>query len=285
MRAGGLLLVVALLGSDGAWAWGQQGHHYLATHALDALPTTHCLRQWLAARADNGFREASMAPDVRRERDSETFDPHEGPRHYLDVDAVTPPASYPRELEAVVKQFGEARAEKLGRLPWHVESVLSELTALFKKGDEPAVATAFAEATHYISDAYSPLHATLEYNPKLGPEDGDGAHIRYEERMFEPAGRLDEVAAAVAVPRATKAKSPRDAKFEAILSGLPLAGQIVAADVAAKGDATKLFAATKALTARRFSEAIRAETDLLVRAWKDAGSPRLPAMPDKCSMK
>ncbi len=278
------LLLLLLLPAGRALAWGDDPHRWFARNAARALPPSACVRQWLERHADAAYADHGVDPDRWRDRDSPDFRPDEGPTHYLDVDAAQPPSSYPREWAQVEARFGEEAARKQGRVPWKVEEQLARLSAAFKAGDEPRALLEVAHLSHYVSDAFSPLHATLDYNPRLSPEDKEGLHLRYEGRLFEDASRRAWVAARAlrALPRVTERVEPRAAIFEALFGDLPDARRLREADIAAGGAVEPLYLATREWTSRRWAEAVALSSALVAQAWSDAGSPRLSGTDEQC---
>ncbi len=267
-----------------AQAWGEDAHRWFARNAARALSPSACVRQWLASRADAAFADKAIDPDRWRDRDSPDFRPDEGPQHYLDVDAAQPPETYPRTWAEAVNRFGEAAAFKQGRVAWKVEEQLAKLQEAFRAGDEDAALRELAYLSHYVSDAFSPLHATLEFNPRLSPEDQEGLHLRYEGRLFEDASRRAWVAARALgqLPRVTERVEPVASVFEVLLSDLSLARRLREADVAAKGDVEGIHQATREWTAKRWAEQVALGSALVAQAHAEAGAPRLSGTAKGC---
>lgn len=276
-----LLALIACLVPAVSNAWGDDGHRWLAEHALDALPPKTCVREWFAGQATPAFLELATAPDAWRSPSSPRYSPEEGPAHYLDIDAASPPTDYPREWAEVERRFGKERAAKLGRVPWKVEALAADLTRAFQSKNDAQALVTLALLSHYLTDAFSPLHATLRYNPRLGESDGEGLHERYEQRMLAAPKRRAQVAKATLRQLGRPTQAPVRAEvFRALRRGAQHVNALIAADSL---DAEVLFARTQALTAQRWAEALTLLGSVVQTAWSDAGSPGLPRTRPDCA--
>ena len=111
--------------------------------------------------------------------------PDEGPRHYIDIDhyGVYPYSTLPRKWTEAAAKFGEDSLNKLGIVPWHVQTMLNRLTNAFKEKNYSLIMKNSAEIGHYISDAHVPLHASSNHNGQLTNQ--KGIHGFWESRVPE----------------------------------------------------------------------------------------------------
>ncbi len=271
-----LILVPAL-----AWGWGFEGHRRLASQLHEPLPAGSCLRQLIESRQGAGFQDQAADPDRWRLDSHPQYDPNEWHRHYLQIDWVNPIWDYPRdwaEAQAKLKH----NAERNGRVPWRVEEYYGKLVDALKEKDEALVMTTLAHLSHYVTDAYSVLHDTRNFDPS-------GLHERWESDMLEARARLDGVTQASRGYYGTLGKA--DAKndiFEAIITGNGLVAELISADQQSKTssgapDVQALYERVKDLTARRWGDALTLMASLVATAYVEAGAPRLSGMSSSCS--
>jgi hypothetical protein len=272
MRGAALVLAVGVLWPAPARAWGADGHEAIVRLASRRVENP-CLAGFLTAKLGTLLIE-SMAPDRWKETD-----PLEGPRHYLDIDAAGDPAAYPRTFSDAVTRFGLARAVDNGTVPWRTEEMAASLAARLAERDPDAAARTAAHLGHYVGDAFSPLHATVNFDGQL--TGNPGLHERWESRMPRQYRRLIEAAADAA--RAPAAEpDPVGGVFAALLSGNAAVPRIVAADRESGGAPAALYAATGDLVAERWAGAAALLAALWEDAWARAGRPILAGMPASC---
>jgi hypothetical protein len=130
--------------------------------------------------AINFISEHAIDPDKRRYAVAE-----EGPRHFIDIDVygAHPYPALPRRWQDAVAKFGEDSLKKHGIVPWHVQTMLSRLTAAFKERNYSRIMKNSAEIGHYIADAHVPLHASSNHNGQLTNQ--KGIHGFWESRVPE----------------------------------------------------------------------------------------------------
>ncbi len=281
MRPRPFALLLCLV-STTALSWGFTGHRRLAKNMQDPLPETSCLRQWFKAKQTFELQDSACNPDRWRETD-----PSEAPRHFLQVDYATPIASYPRDWAGVETKFGRF-ALRNGQVPWRVEEVYASLAAAFAAKNETEVLRLSFVLSHYVTDSFSVLHDTSNFDPN------NGLHGRWESDMFAKAASLDAIATLTATMYGTPgAVDPKNTIFDTVIVGNGLTGQLIAADQAASGDGgvydpatyqlQTLFDLTRDLTARRWADALTVQSSLLWSAWAQAGSPELTGFSASCS--
>lgn len=272
------LLLLALV-PNLCFAWGFDGHRRLAAIMHEPLPATHCLRAWYAARQTPQLQDRACDPDRLR-----GSDPNEAVRHYLEVDWVNPPSAYPRDWQQAVEQLRNF-ATRNGTVPWRVEEQYAGLVAAFRARDVNQVLDRSFFMSHYVTDAFSVLHDTKDFDPN------DGLHSRWESDMLQPNANLDALTMQARGLFGTPGRlDPRYATFDIVLVGNGLVGQLIAADIAAGGldgglnfQRQVLFTQSRELTARRWADAVTVMSSLLWMAWAEAGAPDLPGFSAGCS--
>ena len=267
------LLLLAMWWSSASFAWGFDGHRRLASLMQDSFPQSHCLRAWFAARQTTALQDKACDPDRWRSTDAT-----EAPRHFLEVDWVSPISNYPREYAAVVALLGDRNASNNGIVPWHVEVKYAELVAAFRAKDETAILETAFVMSHYVFDSFSLLHDTKNFDPN------NGLHARWESDMLNVLANLNGITTLAATYYGTAGRAdPRNNIFDVVLVGNPLVAQLVQADTAAAGSIPALYMATKDLTARRWGDGVTVMSSILWTAWAEAGSPELTGFSSGCS--
>lgn len=265
-----ITLAVALLPAL-AFGWGFDGHRRLAQNTHEPFSQDACLRAWLV-QVTGQFNWQDKACDPDRWRQT---DPQEAPRHYLNIDYASPIESYPREWDQVVARFGQY-AEKNGTVAFRVEDLYAQLVADMKARDGAKALETVAYLSHYVTDAFSPMHDTKEQPGTL--------HLRYESDLLEPNAQIDAVTQQMRSFYGTLGQaSPRHHIYDAVIAGQPLAQRIIRDDFANNGNNDALYQNTREITARRWGDALTFLASLVGTAWVEAGKPMLPGMPNGCS--
>lgn len=273
-------LLLLLAAPNLCFAWGFDGHRRLASMMHEPLPANHCLTTWFSSRQTTALQDRSCDPD----RDRNT-DPTEAPRHYLEIDWVNPPQSYPRDWQAALDQLRQ-NATRNGTVPWRVEEQYAGLVAAFRARDVNQILDRAFYMSHYVTDSFSVLHNTRNFDPN------DGLHARWESDMLNVTANLNAIRDQARMLYGTPGRiDPRYATFDIVLVGNPLVASLIAADVAAGGlDAggggyqrQVLFTQSRDLTARRWADALTVMASLLWQAWADAGAPDLPGFTTGCA--
>ncbi|MBE2253898.1 MAG: hypothetical protein IAE78_30495 [Myxococcus sp.] len=273
-------LLLLVLFPNLCFAWGFDGHRRLASMMQEPLPANHCLTAWFTARQTTALQDRACDPDRNR-----GTDPAEAPRHYLEIDWVNPPASYPRDWQQALADLRQ-NATRNGTVPWRVEEQYAGLVDAFRARDVNLILDRAFFMSHYVTDAFSVLHDTRNFDPN------DGLHARWESDMLNTPANLNAIRDQARTLFGTPGRlDPRYATFDIVLVGNGLVSQLIAADVAAGGlDAggggyqrTVLFTQSRDLTARRWADALTVMASLLWMAWADAGSPDLPGFTAGCA--
>lgn len=262
-----------------ALAWGFDGHRRLASMMHEPLPATHCLRGWLERNQTPALQDRSCDPDRERVTDST-----EAPRHYLEIDWLNPPSSYPRDWQQAQLDLRQ-NALRNGTVPWRVEEQYQALVAAFRGNNSAAILDRIFYMSHYVTDAFSVLHNTRNFDPN------DGLHSRWESDMLNVSANINAIRDQARTYFGTPGRiDPRYATFDIVLAGQRVVPQLIAADVAAGGlDAgagyqrTVLFTESRELTARRWGDALTVMSSLIWLAWAEAGAPSLTGFANGCS--
>lgn len=270
-------ILLALFVPSFAFGWGFDGHRRLASMMQDAMPANHCLRNWYAARQTSALQDSACDPDRWRYMSSPQYDPNEWPRHFIEVDWVSPPSSYPRIFDQAVNSLGRSNAFRNGTVPWRVEELYLQLVQDFRSRNTTAILGTSFILSHYVTDSFSVLHDTKNSDPN------NGLHARWESDMLDVAANINGVATLAATFYGTPGRAdPRNNIFDIAIVGNGLVPQLVMADTAAMGNLTTLYTSTRDLTARRWGDAVTVLSSILWTAWAEAGSPELSGFTSTC---
>ncbi|MBF9236631.1 hypothetical protein I2I05_04410 [Hymenobacter sp. BT683] len=173
-----LLLAALVLAHGTAGAWGFFGHRTITQVAVYELPVS---MQAFYYRHMAELVRQSTAPDERR-----NSDPTEAPKHFIDIDHYSednPFGKMPRQYEKAVTKFTADTLQKYGTVPWVILETKDKLTEAFRQRDTVGIITYSAELSHYMGDAYVPLHTTINYDGQL--TDQKGLHSLWESQLPE----------------------------------------------------------------------------------------------------
>jgi len=160
-----------------SFCWGFYAHKKINYTAVLLLPP----EMMLLYKPNISFlEEHAVDPDKRR-----YAVPEEGPRHYIDIDhyGVYPYAELPRKWKDAVEKYSEDSLKAYGIVPWHLQNMLSRLTAAFREHDFGKIMKNSAEIGHYIADSHVPLHANSNHNGQYSNQ--KGIHGFWESRVPE----------------------------------------------------------------------------------------------------
>lgn len=265
--------------------WGMEVHRELTRRSLQGLPPE--LRPFFTVQRDF-IVEHTVDPDLWRVVGLKGERGDEDPNHFLDIDGLDDPPPFrnvPREWPAFVAKYGEARANRAGRLPWRAEEIYQLLVARFRdiaKGTSPYAADnaryLAAVLAHYIQDAHQPFHAVANYDGQLTNQ--RGIHSRFETELV-----LRNLGAISWSPVAIKPIANfREFMFETIVTSASLTKEVLDADrQAATGRElyddpyfAAFFAGSRPVLDRRLNESASGLVSAIVAAWTEAGKPALP---------
>jgi hypothetical protein len=269
-------LAVFVLLEAPAGAWGFTAHYYITARAIDRLPAA--IRPFFD-RYRTSVVEHSIDPDTYRTMGWA----EEPPRHFVDMDAYGPfPFSaLPHDYDAAVAKYGKDFVEKNGVLPWRLQQLYDWLVEAFRQQTPYArdnIKLFSAALSHYLADAYQPLHATANYDGQL--TDQQGVHARFETELFERVQPRLRVRPGALIP----ISSAREFAFTVLTESGRLADAVLTADRnAVRGRDEydevyfdRFFANSEALLEARLGQAITGVASLIASAWEAAGRPALP---------
>ncbi|HEX5474366.1 MAG TPA: zinc dependent phospholipase C family protein [Vicinamibacterales bacterium] len=270
------LVAALLLLPVPARAWGFTAHKYIVSRAIDLLPA-----------AIRPFFDEYRTTIVEHAIDPDTYRTvgwlAESPRHYVDMDAYGPfPfTALPHDYDAAVAKFGKDTIEKNGTLPWRLQDMQDRLIEAFGQTSPYArddIKLFSSVATHYLADAFQPLHATLNHDGQLTGQ--RGIHARFETELFERYQARLHITPGPLVP----VPNAREFAFATLADSQQLVAPILAADRAAAAGRDEyddqyfdaLLARTQPLLEKRLGQAITGVASLITAAWDAAGRPALP---------
>ncbi|MBF9143310.1 zinc dependent phospholipase C family protein [Hymenobacter properus] len=286
-----LLLAALMLAHGTAGAWGFFGHRVISQVAVYELPSS---MQAFYYRHMPELVRLSTAPDERR-----NDDPTEAPKHYIDMDHYSednPFGKMPRQYDKAVEKFKADTLKKYGTVPWVVMEMKDNLTEAFRSRDTAAIVKFSAELSHYVGDAFVPLHTTINYDGQL--TDQKGLHSLWESTLPEKYindYKLDG-------EPAKYIKDPLTAIWEVIQQSYGFLGETfdraTKIEKVMKPEVRFTFSHKYGKTSRRYSDAFAAEyekavggmvdyrlkgaptlvSSLWYSAWQDAGKPDLNAL-------
>lgn len=273
------LCVAVTLAPAPASAWGVGAHRYIMGRAIDLLPPE--LRPFFERHRDEVVLRVTD-PDLWR-----TVGWPEGPHHFVNFGVREygpyPFTALPRDYGTALERFGAETLQRNGLLPWREAEMFGQLRRAFEAfareapyGASDTILFA-AVASHYVQDAYQPLHATGNFD---GQQTGQrGVHARFERDLFERFSSRLSVKPLSPVPMA----NARDAAFDALLASHRLVDAVLEADKQASAGRTaydaayfeRFFTSVRAIFEQRLSEAVTGTAGMIIGAWEQAGKPAL----------
>ncbi|HEX7572509.1 MAG TPA: S1/P1 nuclease [Bacteroidota bacterium] len=263
------LIFLSLLGALLALGWGNVGHLFINTRAVNNLPAG------MSMFINEGayFGQHASDADTRKGKD-----PTEGPKHFIDIESYDAFANLTPNLDSLRGIYGDSRVTAIGILPWATVQTYDSLVASLKRGSFARAESIAADLGHYVGDGHQPLHVTVNYD---GQNTGnDGIHSRYETAM------INAYAAQLSVtPVPVVYVGNRFAYVMAyLLASNSLADSVLRGDNGAKsfsgwngtgtppaGYIPELWNECRSLTLREMQGATVALADLWYSAWVDAG--------------
>ncbi|WP_158010971.1 zinc dependent phospholipase C family protein [Hymenobacter lapidarius] len=293
-----LLLAALLLAHGTAGAWGFFGHRTITQVAVYELPAS---MQAFYYRHMAEIVRLSTSPDERR-----NTDPSEAPKHFIDIDHYSesdPFGRMPRQYDKAVEKFSADTLKKYGTVPWVVLETQASLTEAFRMRDTVAIIKYSAELSHYVGDAFVPLHTTINYDGQL--TDQKGLHSLWESQLPE---RFINGYNLVGEP-AKYVKDPLAAIWGVLQESFGFVGETfdraTKIEKVMKPDVRFTFTHRNGKTSRRYSDAFADSYDkavggmvnyrlkgaptlissLWLTAWQDGGKPNLNELmtPNKTS--
>ncbi|SFQ50219.1 zinc dependent phospholipase C family protein [Hymenobacter arizonensis] len=283
-----LLLAALMLAHGTAGAWGFFGHRTITQVAVYELPAS---MQAFYYRHMAELVRLSTAPDERR-----NTDPTEAPKHFIDIDHYSednPFGRMPRQYDKAAEKFSADTLQKYGTVPWVILETKNKLTEAFKQRDTINIVKYSAELSHYMGDAFVPLHTTINYDGQL--TDQKGLHSLWESQLPE---RFINDYKLVGEP-AKYVKDPLAAVWGVIQESYGFVGETFdrasKIEKVMKPDVRFTFSHRYGKTSRRYSDAFADEyekavggmvnfrlkgaptmiSSLWLTAWQDGGRPNL----------
>ncbi len=211
------LFITLLLGASlPSFCWGFYAHQKINFYAAFLLPP----EMMVLYKPNLSFiSEHAIDPDKRRYAVKD-----EGPRHFIDIDryGVYPYDSLPRKWSDAVAKYSQDTLMAYGIVPWHVQTMLSRLTAAFKEKNFSRIMKNSAEIGHYISDAHVPLHANSNHNGQHTNQ--KGIHGFWESRVPE---LLAEKQWDFMIGKATYIKNPSSFIWDRVLESAKAADSVL----------------------------------------------------------
>jgi hypothetical protein len=262
--------------SPPAHAWGDRTHRFLTRAAAKTLPSAAA--EYYGPHVDVLVQRCLEPDTLLRARHGR----EEAIRHFIDLDAHLPApfTGFPRTFDGAVRRFGRRQVERNGVLPWVILRFHRQLRDAIRNGDSSRAMREAGYLSHYVADAFQPLHLTVNHDgQKTGAR---GLHRRYEDGLVDaqigPYGDavFDDLPAAKALP------NPRDVVFEQMFRTYEAVRVIVDADRAAAqpegrdSDAYRNLLGKKlgAVTVAQLSAAASMIGSLWLTAWQEAQRER-----------
>lgn len=272
------MLVAAAAVPQPAWSWGFVAHRIVAESAAAAMPPG--IASFYTETASR-ISDASIEPDsILRARDGE----REKRNHYIDLDELDRPpfAKIPHDETDARRVLGDRRVEGAGRLPWRILDLRDRLVEAFRRGDRAEAATLSGWLSHYVADAYQPLHTTRNHDDQR--TGNRGIHAAFETDLIDLGkGRYRRDAALPDAFVPDPIPDPREFIFAEITNSYGLVREILAADgkamIAVKTRRADYFEQLERragpIARRQLSSAAAAVARVWHSAWIEAGSPSL----------
>lgn len=275
-----LLAGVVMASSVGhASAWGFVAHRIIVENAAAAAPAG--LTVFYKA-ATERVSAASIEPDsILKDKDKE----REKRRHYIDLDELSRPPfrDLPFDEEKARVLYGDERIDAAGTLPWRIMMMLDQLREAFAKRDWEKVVVRSGWLSHYVADAYQPLHTTKNFD---GQEScNTGVHAAFETDMIDIGKTLYRASTALPVAFVPEMiREPGRFIFMEIIASYDLVDDVLKADTAAVTAVKKqrrdyyneMEQRLGALARQQMSRATATTLNLWYTAWFQAGRPQLP---------
>jgi hypothetical protein len=170
-----------------AFAWDHETHRLIARLALDALPP--CPLRDFFTRNESELEYFAVEPDRISGRTEKR-------RHYVDLEMYGrhPFEALDPNRDAMEREWGRARFERNGTLPWTIEGRAAELRRAWRNGDCAHVLELSGYVAHYVGDASQPLHTTVHFDGYRHYYGDRGMHARFESAADRDVDAIGEIA-------------------------------------------------------------------------------------------
>lgn len=255
-----------------ASAWGANAQRLIANKAIETLPPE--LRDFYQA---NSTRILALIADPL---ETLAKDPKEQRYHvlYLNRYSPFPFDSLPRNYQAALKKFGQAKLEANGVLPWQIGVYSEKLTEAFRQRNWNDVRLYSMYLAHYVAEAHDPFNTTDNSDGRAMGQTGAnsrfGTNLVDRYSLFFPMRPND----------ARFIRDPTDNAFEDILSAHSWLQIIQLADRRSRvglADYTdeyydRFYNQAGAVLIRQLTDAASEVGSYWLTAWTNAGKPALP---------
>lgn len=177
-----VLLIISSITDNTACGWGFYGHQHIAKGAIFALPAqpgTFFYNHY------DFLTEEAVIPDLRKYVINDKNEPY---RHYIDWEGYgnMVAGDMPQTMKDAIARYGEDTLKKYGILPWYIQDMMAKLTTAFKEKNKDEILFIAGELSHYVADAYMPLHTSLYYDGQKTNQ--RGIHAFWESQLPELFG-------------------------------------------------------------------------------------------------
>ena len=255
------------------YSWGNSGHKVIHRKAVIHLPTGMNF-----FKAESLFFEKHSVDANSRINYSDTSLYAEWPRHYFNIDDYPNWGSLTHNIDSLIMNFGKQRIQQDGTNPWAIKWMLDSLTAQLTRKDLVTAKFTASDLGHYISDAYEPLHCTINSNGQF--TGNHGIHYRYEYGMIDTFNSWINFQPA----SVQYINFPVNFTFDCIINSNSLVNQILEADnysklvsgwngigIPPRSYYDTLWYFTRGFTESQFKDASLAIASLWYTAWINSG--------------
>lgn len=262
-----------------SYAWGGEGHTYIAGLAVRSLPAGPL--KSLFEQNRKWFEANSSFPDRWRNRP----DNAEAGRHFLDTENFgvgTNVRKVSRAFGEVLKTLDYEKLRTDGVNPWTVRRHYQLLVDALREKRMDDIFVQAAYLSHYIGDAHVPFHASANYDGQLSQPAQKGIHSRFETQALQRGIKAEDLNAGAP----TRITDPLEATFTALQDSINEVPGILAADreaVQVSGGEyngaywDRFLPGVRPVAMRRLETGGRTLAGFLLAAYQEAGNPKLPS--------
>ena len=186
------MLVLGLLTSTHAFAWGQKGHKTVNRVAISMVSNPDA-KKFLDANRDQIVSFAST-PDTKWKDGPDAG--KEKPMHWFEMDAYKSNRLGDGLTDVLLgraqDELGQDYIQKYGLAMWRVSDFYIQLVDALKKGDFKRAVQIAGVMGHYVGDMTQPMHASSDYDGQSINK--PGSHKYYETTLVDRMndGHLDD---------------------------------------------------------------------------------------------
>lgn len=266
-------LLLALLMSSPAFAWGPETHTLVTQWAIQTLPQP--LQAYFSAYQQDILQHAND-PDQWMKKDR-----FEASRHYIFLDSYSrfPYLKLPHSYKAALAQYGAKRVVHNGTLPWQIGEFSLRLTNDFRTQNWDQARRDAAVLGYYVADAHDPLNTTENDNGQLTGQTGLATRFgvdlidRYKNFLLyrsRPAQKIDD---------------PTEYAFRTVIESNAWVDNILLADERSRDDLPgynddyydRFYTAVSSVVMHELTSAANDAGSYWYTAWLNAGQPFPPS--------